>query len=225
MAWVLGYGSLLHPDSLRRTLPQVSPAQIRPVQVAGARRIFNLVSPGWARLAGGIQGEKVAALNAVPAKDCRMNAVAFWLGEEEVEPLDRREFCYYKVLDVPFVEWAAGDGQTGRTGWCRRFWAIGRWGTCKEPVCSRQTGPKRIFSRSYFPCKSPICPGRTASESSPAGYWPKGRQSEQRSSNCSSVRRRGSCRRLQMSGCRHRQAGQRLPTDLVCAAGESRRLF
>ena len=113
MAWVLGYGSLLHPDSLRRTLPQVSPAQIRPVQVAGARRIFNLVSPGWARLAGGIQGEKVAALNAVPAKDCRMNAVAFWLGEEEVEPLDRREFCYYKVLDVPFVEWAAGDGQTG----------------------------------------------------------------------------------------------------------------
>lgn len=113
MPWVLGYGSLLHPDSLRRTLPQVKPAEIRPVQVAGARRIFNLVSPGWAKLAGGIQGQKVAALNAVPANDGKMNAVAFWLEEGQIEPLDRREFCYYKVLDVPFVEWAAGDGPTG----------------------------------------------------------------------------------------------------------------
>ena len=105
MPWVLGYGSLLHPDSLRRTLPQVKIDGIRPVYVAGARRLFNLVSPGWARLAGAVHGKRVAALNAYPAAGAQMNAVAFYIKKEEIGPLDRREFCYYKIPNVPFVDW------------------------------------------------------------------------------------------------------------------------
>ena len=105
MPWVLGYGSLLHPDSLRRTLPHVKKGGIRPVRVGGTRRIFNLVSPGWAKLAGGVRGRRVAALNAVPATEARMNAVAFFLEEEEIGPLDRREFCYEKIKNVPFADW------------------------------------------------------------------------------------------------------------------------
>ena len=44
--WVIGYGSLIHPDSLRRTVPPIEMDQIKPVRVVGYRRLFNLASMG-----------------------------------------------------------------------------------------------------------------------------------------------------------------------------------
>lgn len=106
---VLGYGSLLHIDSLQRTLPAVSSEQLRPVYVRGYRRIFNLIMRGLIDRSLAIGGQEIAALNAVVETDGHMGGVAFVLGDSQLEALNAREFCYRQISGVQAYDFATDE--------------------------------------------------------------------------------------------------------------------
>jgi len=117
MTTVLGYGSLLNVASLQDTVPRLRRDAVQPVLVTGFRRLFNLVSLSRAHLDGGPlrPGQAVGVLNAVPDSAAReMGAVAFAVTDDELAQLNRREYCYYRVGPVEYLDFQsrrpAGSG-------------------------------------------------------------------------------------------------------------------
>ena len=111
MTTVLGYGSLLNLHSARRTLPRLRRGDFTPVVVTGFRRRFNLVSRSRREAVKEalLAGEKVGALNAIPAPGGQeMGAVALVLTDLELQALDDREFCYRRVEGVRFRHFYTG---------------------------------------------------------------------------------------------------------------------
>ena len=106
---VLGYGSLLNVDSLRRTLPQKQTGDLRPVRVVGFRRLFNLIMLRMAPRFPGLKDQPVGALNIIADPDEELGAVAFWLTAEEQVLLDRREYCYFKISGIPVFDFYTGE--------------------------------------------------------------------------------------------------------------------
>ncbi|MFH1510656.1 MAG: gamma-glutamylcyclotransferase family protein [Candidatus Woesearchaeota archaeon] len=101
MTWVIGYGSLMIPESLEKTLP------LRPFVAAwvkGYKRVFNLKNstPRLYRIKE--PTNKVAILNVEPS-DCHgFNALIFEVSDDELQKLKIREKQYYtkeiKVYDL-----------------------------------------------------------------------------------------------------------------------------
>lgn len=106
---VLGYGSLLHVDSLQRTLPGILRDQLRPVRVCGYLRLFNLVMRGLVDRKKTITAQKVAALNAVVQAREEMAGVAFAVDRAQLEAINRREFCYRQICGVEAFDFASGE--------------------------------------------------------------------------------------------------------------------
>jgi hypothetical protein len=109
MPVVLGYGSLLNTESLQRTLPGKRREDLRPVLVPGFRRLFNLIMLSQVEREADLGGQAVGALNAVVDPAEELGAVAFSLTEEEFGPLDRREYCYFKIKDIPIADFYTGE--------------------------------------------------------------------------------------------------------------------
>ena len=109
MPVVLGYGSLLNTESLQRTLPGKRREDLRPVLVPGFRRLFNLIMLSQVDREAPLGGQAVGALNAVADSTEELGAVAFSLPEEEFAPLDRREYCYLKIRDIPITDFYTGE--------------------------------------------------------------------------------------------------------------------
>lgn len=102
MEWVVGYGSLMHPGSLSRTLPRVP--ERRPVIVDGWQRDFllNVRYPHdyRCRRCGG-SAPAAASADAQPARAGQLAAVAFAVGPADLDRLDAREVSYQRVAVAP----------------------------------------------------------------------------------------------------------------------------
>jgi hypothetical protein len=86
---VVGYGSLLHPDEIDRTL-EASPAEVVPIKCDGYRRVFDNEA-AWREG----EGAERAVLNATPDPDAWLNGVLIRFGSRaDWERYRRRERGY-----------------------------------------------------------------------------------------------------------------------------------
>ena len=106
--WVIGYGSLIHPDSLKRTVPHLQVDQIKPVRVVGYRRLFNLASMKAWNSAMPLR-QSAAVLNVEVDSDAEFGGVAFPVDENGLRALDQREFMYKRISGVECVEFSTGE--------------------------------------------------------------------------------------------------------------------
>lgn len=98
MVSVVGYGSLMIPESLQKTIPA---KECRLVWVDGHKRIFNLKTRLLKLYKVLPQSNEVAVLNVEPAVGSGLNAVLFEASDEEFEKLKIREKIYYtKEVEV-----------------------------------------------------------------------------------------------------------------------------
>jgi hypothetical protein len=106
--WVIGYGSLIHPDSLRRTVPHIEVDQIRLVRVMGYRRLFNLASmEAWSSAMP--LRQSAAVLNVEVDSEAEFGGVAFPVGENALRALDQREYMYKRITGVKCEEFTTGE--------------------------------------------------------------------------------------------------------------------
>lgn len=109
---LVGYGSLLEPDSARRTVPDTPPDGHQPVLAYGARRIFNYVMPSFVVERYGLppDTDRCAALNSTwtGALTDGFNARLIPVRIADVEPLRSREVNY----DLAPVVWRPWDDPT-----------------------------------------------------------------------------------------------------------------
>lgn len=101
--WVLGYGSLMHCASLRRTVSGVDRRDMRPVIVRGFRRLFNLARRHQLQV-GATAGQPVAVLNVCEDPSADLAGIAFPVARAHLAGLDRRELYYRRVEGVAAVD-------------------------------------------------------------------------------------------------------------------------
>ena len=108
MYWIIGYGSLMHPDSLKRTVPDIAMGQTKPVRVVGYRRLFNLASVrAWKKDCTGQQA--AAFLNDEADLGSEFGGVAFPVGESGLSALDQREYIYRRMTGVECQDLNSGE--------------------------------------------------------------------------------------------------------------------
>lgn len=107
---VIGCGSLLSEASARRTAPTLE--DFRVVRVHGFVRVFNKVSPRWARRDGRPDGVAVAVLAAHERPGASFLGTAFRVDADDLARLEEREH-HYRWVDAPFEE-RDGRRSTGR---------------------------------------------------------------------------------------------------------------
>lgn len=100
MISVIGYGSLMIPESLHKT---ISPRQFRLVWAKDYRRVFNLKTNMLKFYGVKEQSNQVAILNVDFEPGGRLNAAAFDVNDEELEKLKIREKSYY-TKEVPVFD-------------------------------------------------------------------------------------------------------------------------
>ena len=106
--WIIGYGSLMHPDSLKRTVPDIPMGQTKPVRVVGYRRLFNLASVrAWKKDCTGQQA--AAVLNVEAHSGSEFGGVAFRVGESGLCALDQREYIYRRMTGVECRDLNSGE--------------------------------------------------------------------------------------------------------------------
>lgn len=94
---IVGYGSLINPQSAARTLSSQSCIERGcGVWVYGYRRIFDFVWPFRCQRTTSLDGSKaVASLNIRPAAPSeRFNGVLYWISEDDFVALRAREAAY-----------------------------------------------------------------------------------------------------------------------------------
>jgi hypothetical protein len=97
MTTIVGYGSLMIPESLQKT---ISPRPFRAIWVRDYKRIFNLKTKMLRFYKVSEQSNQVAILNVEFEPGSRLNAAAFDVDEGELEKLKIREKNYY-AKEVP----------------------------------------------------------------------------------------------------------------------------
>ena len=106
--WIIGYGSLMHPDSLNRTVRDIAMGQTKPVRVVGYRRLFNLASVrAWKKDCTGQQA--AAVLNVEAHSGSEFGGVAFRVGESGLSALDQREYIYRRITGVECQDLNSGE--------------------------------------------------------------------------------------------------------------------
>ena len=106
--WIIGYGSLMHPYSLKRTVPDITIDQTKPVRVVGYRRIFNLTSVrSWKKDCTGQQA--AAVLNIETHSGSEFGGVAFPVGKSGLSALDQREYIYRRMTGVECLDLKSGE--------------------------------------------------------------------------------------------------------------------
>jgi hypothetical protein len=85
------YGSLLHPDELKKH--HIDIKKIKTVKVKGYKRVFNQL-PSWRKS----KGIKKAVMNIIEDENSWFNALVIMdLGEDYIQDLDIREIGYDRV--------------------------------------------------------------------------------------------------------------------------------
>jgi cation transport regulator ChaC len=92
MVTVIGYGSLMIPDSLQKTIPL---REFRLVWTNDYKRVFNLKTKMLRFYRVSEQSNQVAILNVEFQQGGRFNAVAFDVNQDELGKLRIREKNYY----------------------------------------------------------------------------------------------------------------------------------
>ncbi|MEM1250104.1 MAG: gamma-glutamylcyclotransferase family protein [Acidobacteriota bacterium] len=115
---IVGYGTLLLSASVGSTIGSSAASEktYRPVLVPGHRRLFNLRPTHYessSKLSP--KGIEDAAMNVEPAPECRFNAVAFEVEDDELGALDERE-RYYERVEVPLLDFSTREDLG--TGYC-----------------------------------------------------------------------------------------------------------
>ena len=107
-----GYGSLLHPDSARRTIPGTPADGHLPIIAFGARRLFNYVIPTFLLERYGVDphSNDCAALNSAWTGnvDDRFNARLVTIPIADLDGLRMREIAY----DLAPVAWQPWNDHT-----------------------------------------------------------------------------------------------------------------
>lgn len=123
--YLFGYGSLMNPQSLRRTLPGVDTGGCLPAICRGYVRSFGVAFPNDGSEAdktyvglGGRRPGVVLFCDLRPAPDHRVNGVCVPIDETALDALRRRELRYDLIeLTGPTVRYsAAPSGSIGPTG-------------------------------------------------------------------------------------------------------------
>lgn len=100
-ALVFGYGSLLDPESIARTLPAFAGRgyALLPAAVRGWKRTWTAVLPNWDATprGGGAPPDSIAYMNVEPGEDAEALGIVFPVTEEELEALRERESIYTPV--------------------------------------------------------------------------------------------------------------------------------
>lgn len=105
MMRIIGYGSLMIPESLQKTIP---PRPFELVWVEGYKRIAN-IRTRFPKQYKVIAGDNHIAILNVEEEEChRLNAVAFEVSEDELEKLKIREQIYY-VKEVELRDFATSQ--------------------------------------------------------------------------------------------------------------------
>lgn len=101
--WVFGYGSLVSPDSLGRTLgrPVSVGVEVLEAELSGYQRRWNYgighVTGWWTGDDGRHQECTIVALGLVAAAELAVNGVVVQVSPDELEQLDHRERHYDRV--------------------------------------------------------------------------------------------------------------------------------
>ena len=109
MKYVIGYASLLSPNSIRRLFPTVG--RIVPVEISGHARCFN--SYGTLSVAKGLahkDDRKLAHAAAIIRPDTTIYALAFELDEADYKTYERHEFRY-DLQEIEVVSRGNGERQ------------------------------------------------------------------------------------------------------------------
>jgi cation transport regulator ChaC len=102
---VVGYGSLMDPDSLSKT---IKPREVRTVWIKGYKRIFNLKPSRMRRYHIGAKGINTAVLNVAAVDGAKMNAVMFEVDPDELDKLLIREQSY-RTREVVAYDYETGE--------------------------------------------------------------------------------------------------------------------
>ncbi|WP_157612459.1 gamma-glutamylcyclotransferase family protein [Ruania albidiflava] len=114
VAYVFGYGSLLHPDSLRRTLPEVDLDACIPARAAGLLRCFDVAFPNDGSQqdkayydTGGSRPSRVLLCNLRPSPTARVNGVCIPVDADDLDALRARERRYapQQIAVEPYPGW------------------------------------------------------------------------------------------------------------------------
>ena len=105
---ILGYGSLMHIDSLHRTVPWVEAKDLRPVRVKGYKRLFNLASMR-SFVAGDPKGQKVGVLNVEQSTEEELGGIALPIRKEDLSALNQREFLYRREEGIEAYDFFSGE--------------------------------------------------------------------------------------------------------------------
>ena len=118
--YVFGYGSLLHPDSLRRTLPEVDLAACVPARAAGLLRCFDVAFPNDGSQqdkayydADGSRPARVLLCNLRPSPAAHVNGVCIPVDAAGLDALRVRERRYapQPIAVEPYPGWPHPEGE------------------------------------------------------------------------------------------------------------------
>ncbi len=133
---LFGYGSLMSPESLRRTVPAA--VNIRPAYIKGFTRAFNKAAgEGWTTTNLDLAGIPFCAVNVAPSQTAgRVNGVVFEIGRDDLPALCKRERGY-DLVETPAYHFA--DDKS--LGACLVFSSRVDWGkyVFGEPAQERYT--------------------------------------------------------------------------------------
>lgn len=120
VAHVFGYGSLLHPESLRRTLPEVDLTACVPARAVGFERCFDVAFPNDGSQVDkayydtdGARPPRVLLCNLRPRRGARANGVCIPVSTDGLAALRARERRYAPrpVAVEPYPGWPAPEGE------------------------------------------------------------------------------------------------------------------
>jgi hypothetical protein len=110
VALLFGYGSLLSPRSINRTLPGFLDRGQRliPLIAHNWRRTWNAVMPNTSRLndGNGFTPRGIAFMNVEPEEGAKALGIVFPVYENDVKALDVREHLYHRA-EVTDFKWLA----------------------------------------------------------------------------------------------------------------------
>lgn len=136
---IIGYASLLSPDSARCTAPSLF--DFRRVTVPGFRRVFGKVSARWYREPHDPSDLRIASCAVRPAAGIDLSCTAFSVSEADFARLFEREH-HYRWITVPVRE---ADG-TETTGQICAEWTDAEY---RRERCGNEAEYRRRVGRFY----------------------------------------------------------------------------
>lgn len=111
---LIGYGSLLHPDSARKTVPNTPPKGHMPVIAFGARRVFDYVIPDNVLINWGVAEKELSGMHDRAALNAHYTGRSLDIITGRLVPLNAKDLPAlrerekaYDLRVVPYVPYAS----------------------------------------------------------------------------------------------------------------------